>query len=69
MIISKTALRAHNKGFQGASFNEEYNKAYKLGTAKERGLLRRLALDAYGILNGLHTLTFKDIIEAGHSIK
>ena len=48
----KEALRAHNSGKEFPSFNEGYNTSMKLGSAKARGMMKRIASDKHGIFGG-----------------
>lgn len=59
--ISKIAFKAHNNGAEFPCYNEVYNKAHKLGSMADRTLLRKIAIDIYGLGEGKHKLTLKDI--------
>lgn len=60
-VITSEALRAHNKGREFSTFNENYNKAYKLGSHRERLLLEHICHDKHGFMNCWGKITPKDI--------
>lgn len=62
--VSAVALRAHNLGLEFPTGNDEYNRAFKLGTRDERLRLQRIAHSIYGVGGERRTLTRKEITDA-----
>lgn len=61
--ISKEAFKAHNQKAKGAVANENYNKMYKLGSSKDRQILRHIQTSKYGICGSEYKLSVKDVNE------
>jgi hypothetical protein len=65
-IDFKLAMQAHNAGKREASFNENFNKANKLGSLSARNICYQIANSKCG--NKLAKITLKDAISWAQSM-
>lgn len=60
----KEGLKAHNANKEFATFNENYNKAHKLGTFKSRKVCEHAGQFKHGICGGaLKKIKLEDALE------